>query len=126
MHHYYHTAQVPFIKTSWVRSMDLSVFTHFQAVAIKRFGSIPLGKGDDDGSTVDAVIKESRFPTEQRLIKWETVRDVLEKYKVRGCGIGVWGHLTSAYSSFPSVIRCAITLLSTVLVNNTELALYRT
>ncbi|KAI0345775.1 hypothetical protein BDW22DRAFT_1467054 [Trametopsis cervina] len=81
MHHYYHTAQVPFIKTSWVRSMDLSVFTHFQAVAIKRFGSIPLGKGDDDGSTVDAVIKESRFPTEQRLIKWETVRDVLEKYK---------------------------------------------
>lgn len=82
MHHYYRTAQVPFIKTPWVRSMDLAVFTHFQTAAVKRFGNVPLGKGDDDGSLVDAVIKESRFPMEQRQIKWETLREVLEKYKV--------------------------------------------
>ncbi|KAI0699093.1 Squalene/phytoene synthase-domain-containing protein [Cytidiella melzeri] len=81
MHHYYRTAQVPFIKTPWVRSMELAVFTHFQAAAVQQFGNIPLGKGDDDGSVVDAVIKESRFPIEQRQIKWETVREVLEKYK---------------------------------------------
>ncbi|KAI0086520.1 hypothetical protein BDY19DRAFT_1093207 [Irpex rosettiformis] len=81
MHHYYRTAQVPFIKTPWVRSMDLAVFTHFQAVSVQHFGNIPLGKGDDDGSLVDAVIKESRFPVEQRQIKWETVKEVLEKYK---------------------------------------------
>lgn len=50
--------------------MDLAVFTHFQTVAVKHFGNIPLAKGDDDGSLVDAVIKESRFPVEQRQIKW--------------------------------------------------------
>ena len=82
MHHYYRTAQVPFIKTPWVRSMDLAVFTHFQTVAVKHFGNTPLAKGDDDGSLVDAVIKESRFPVEQRQIKWETLKEVLEKFKV--------------------------------------------
>ncbi|KAI0801815.1 hypothetical protein BC629DRAFT_140226 [Irpex lacteus] len=81
MHHYYRTAQVPFVKTPWVRSMDLAVFTHFQTVAVQHFGNIPLGKGDDDGSLVDAVIKESRFPVEQRQIKWETLKEVLEKFK---------------------------------------------
>ena len=63
MHHYYRTAQVPFVKTPWVRSMDLAVFTHFQAAAVRMFGNVPLGKGDDDdGATFEAVIKESRFP----------------------------------------------------------------
>lgn len=62
--------------------MDLAVFTHFQTVAVQYFGNIPLAKGDDDGSLVDAVIKESRFPVEQRQIKWETLKEVLEKFKV--------------------------------------------
>jgi hypothetical protein len=84
MHHYYRTAQVPFIKTPWVRSMNLAVFTYFQAAAVRRFGNIPLGKGDDDGSIVDAVIKESRFPVESRQVKWETVKEVIEKFRVSG------------------------------------------
>lgn len=88
MHHYYRTAQVPFIKTPWVRSMDLAVFTHFQAIAVRLYGNIPLGKGDDDGSTFEAVIKESRFPAEQRTLKWETLKEILEKYKVRNSGRG--------------------------------------
>ena len=83
MHHYYRTAQVPFVKTPWVRSMNLRVFTHFQSAAVRLYGSIPLGKGDDDGALFDAVIKESRFPADQRSTKWETLRDVLETYKVR-------------------------------------------
>jgi hypothetical protein len=83
MHHYYRTAQVPFIKTPWVRSMHLAVFTYFQIMGVGMFGNIPLGKGDDDGSTVEAVIKESRFPAEQRTVKLETLREILEEYKVR-------------------------------------------
>ena len=82
MHHYYRTAQVPFVKTPWVRSMDLAVFTHFQAAAVRMFGNVPLGKGDDDGATFEAVIKESRFPTEQRTVKLETLREILEQFKV--------------------------------------------
>ncbi|THH01557.1 hypothetical protein EW026_g1174 [Hermanssonia centrifuga] len=81
MHHFYRTAQVPFIKTPWVRSMDLRVFTYFQKIAVDLYGNVPLGKGDDDGSLFESIIKESRFPIEQRSIKWETLRDILEKFK---------------------------------------------
>ena len=83
MHHYYRTAQVPFIKTPWVRSMNLRVFTHFQVTVVQLYGNIPLGKGDDDSTLFEAVIKESRYPTEQRTAKRDVLRDVLEKYKVR-------------------------------------------
>ncbi|GJE98319.1 hypothetical protein PsYK624_145460 [Phanerochaete sordida] len=81
MHHYYRTAQVPFIKTPWVRSMDLDVFTYFQAAAVRLFGSIPFGKGDDDGAIVEQVIKQSRLPAEQRKVKLESLLEILEKYK---------------------------------------------
>ncbi|KAF7797419.1 hypothetical protein EIP86_008614 [Pleurotus ostreatoroseus] len=81
MHHYYRTAQVPFVKTPWVRSMNLLVFTHFQTIAVQLYGDIPLGKGDDDGALFDTVIKESRFPVESRLMKVDTLKEVLEKYK---------------------------------------------
>lgn len=82
MHHYYRTAQVPFIKTPWVRSMGLDVFTYFQAAAVRIFGGIPFGKGDDDGALVEAVIKQSRLPTEQRKVKLESLLEILEKFKV--------------------------------------------
>lgn len=82
MHHYYRTAQVPFVKTPWVRSMDLAVFTHFQSIAVRMYGNIPLGKGDDDSSIIEAVIKDSRFPAEQRTVKWDCLKEILEKYKV--------------------------------------------
>lgn len=82
MHHYYRTAQVPFVKTPWVRSMNLAVFTYFQATAVRLFVDIPLGKGDDDGAIVEAVIKESRYPSDQRKVKLESLQEILEKYKV--------------------------------------------
>ena len=63
--------------------MTLPVFTHFQSAAVRLYGNIPLGKGDDDASLFDALIKESRFPLEQRSVKGGTLRDVLVTYKVR-------------------------------------------
>ncbi|OBZ71326.1 hypothetical protein A0H81_08366 [Grifola frondosa] len=80
MHHYFRT-QVPFIKTPWVRSIPLPVFTHFIAVSSRMYGNIPIGKGEDDGSIFHGLLKQSRYPTEQRAAKWENLRDVLEKYK---------------------------------------------
>ena len=62
--------------------MHLEVFTHFQYTAVKMFGNIPLGKGDDDGSIIDTLIRESRLPTEQRQVRWETLQEILEKFKV--------------------------------------------
>lgn len=62
--------------------MNLMVFTHFQAAAVQLYGNIPLGKGDDDASLFETLIKESRFPSDSRSITWDTLKDVLEKYKV--------------------------------------------
>ncbi|KAH9950579.1 hypothetical protein B0H21DRAFT_722324 [Amylocystis lapponica] len=80
IHHYFRT-QVPFIKTPWVRTIPLPVFTHFMTVAARMYGDIPVGKGDDDGSLFAALLKQSRFPTESRSGKWEALKEVLEKYK---------------------------------------------
>ncbi|KAM5535030.1 hypothetical protein V8D89_011258 [Ganoderma adspersum] len=80
MHHYFRT-QVPFIKTRWVRTLSLPVFTHFLSIASRTYGDIPAGKGEDDGTILNLFLKQSRFPTEYRAAKWEQVRDVVEKYK---------------------------------------------
>ncbi|KAH9841569.1 uncharacterized protein C8Q71DRAFT_737681 [Rhodofomes roseus] len=78
--HHYFRAQVHFIKTRWVRSVPLPVFTHFMMVAAKMYGDIPTGKGEDDGTIFGALLKTSRLPTESRG-KWETIKEVVEKYK---------------------------------------------
>ena len=39
-------------------------------------------KNDDDGSLFVAFLKESRFPSEMKSVSWETIRDILEIYKV--------------------------------------------
>lgn len=46
------------------------------------YGDIPVAKGDDDGSVFAALLKSSRLPSEARPIKWEVLKEVLEKYKV--------------------------------------------
>ena len=66
--------------------MDLAVFTHFQTIAVRLYGNIPLGKGDDDGTMFSLMLKQSRFPAEYRMAKWEQLRDAVEKYKVRVAG----------------------------------------
>ena len=81
MHHHFRS-YVPFIKTPWVRSMSTSTFVYLMSVATKRYGDIPTGKGDDDGTIFSEFLRESRYPTEQKHVKWEEVRDILEKYKV--------------------------------------------
>jgi hypothetical protein len=43
MHHYFHT-QSHFIKTHWVRSVPLRVFTYLLKVAEEKYGDIPRGK----------------------------------------------------------------------------------
>lgn len=109
MHHYYRAAQVPFVKTPWVRSMHLGVFTYFQEVAVKLFGNIPLGKGDDDGSVMEAVIKEKRFPAEARMVKWETLKEILEKYKVcETLGAAIIASSDLAFSLYRFVIRSGL------------------
>ncbi|TBU28609.1 hypothetical protein BD311DRAFT_694525 [Dichomitus squalens] len=80
IHHYFRT-QVSFIKTRWVRTLTLPVFTHFLSIASRLYGDIPVGKGEDDGTILSLFLKQSRFPTEYRAAKWEQVRDVVEKYK---------------------------------------------
>ncbi len=104
MHHFYRTAQVPFIKTPWVRSMDLRVFTYFQKIAVDLYGNVPLGKGDDDGSLFESIIKESRFPIEQRSIKWETLRDILEKFKVSKFPRGTHGKSSDVSYTVHSIL----------------------
>ncbi|KAI0947141.1 hypothetical protein AcV7_009642 [Taiwanofungus camphoratus] len=79
--HHYFRAQVPFIKTPWVRTVPLPTFTHFMTVAARMYGDIPVAKGDDDGSVFAALLKSSRLPSEARPIKWEVLKEVLEKYK---------------------------------------------
>jgi hypothetical protein len=89
--------------------MSTSTFVYLLSVATKRYGDIPTAKGDDDGTIFSEFLRESRYPTEQKHVKWEQVRDILEKYKVKN-------HLTphniyaklirrSGSSSFPSAIR---------------------
>ena len=62
--------------------MSASTFVYLMSVAMKRYGDIPPGKGDDDGTIFSEFLRESRYPTEQKHVKWEQVRDILEKYKV--------------------------------------------
>ncbi|EKM49523.1 uncharacterized protein PHACADRAFT_265050 [Phanerochaete carnosa HHB-10118-sp] len=106
MHHYYRTAQVPFIKTLWVRSMSLDVFTYFQMAAVRLFGNVPFGKGDDDGAIMEAAIKDSRFPVEQRKVKLESLQEILEKYKfIPFC------HRDAMMANFPLVLAIEPSLL---------------
>ena len=88
IHHYFRT-QVPFIKTRWVRTIPFPVFSHFLSIASNTYGDVPVGKGDDDGTVLTLYLKQSRFPTEYRAAKWEQVRDVIEKFKVRG-RLSIW------------------------------------
>ncbi|PFH54082.1 hypothetical protein AMATHDRAFT_53891 [Amanita thiersii Skay4041] len=80
MHHYFYTHS-HFIKSTWVRKVPLRVFTYFLALAENCYGDIPRGKNDDDGTLFVNFLKESRFPTDLRSITWETIREILEKYK---------------------------------------------
>lgn len=90
-HHYFRT-QVPFVKTRWVRTISFPVFSYFISIAARMYGDIPIAKGEDDGSLLTLLLKQSRFPSEYRAAKWEQVKDVVEKYKVRSicliaCGV---------------------------------------
>ena len=62
--------------------MPTTAFVYLMSVATKRYGDIPTGKGDDDGTIFSEFLRESRYPTEQKHVKWEEVRDILEKYRV--------------------------------------------
>ncbi|KAN0087454.1 hypothetical protein V8E55_006075 [Tylopilus felleus] len=80
IHHYFRSAS-HFIKTPWVRSIPLPVFTHFMKVTSSLFNEIPLGKNEDDGYIFHSFLKESRLPQDLKSTKWEDVREILDKYK---------------------------------------------
>ncbi|EGN92146.1 hypothetical protein SERLA73DRAFT_173118 [Serpula lacrymans var. lacrymans S7.3] len=80
MHHYFRTSS-HFIKTTWVRSVPLPVFSYFMKVTSDMYGNIPVGKGEDDGSIFSSFLKESRFPPDMKSVKWEEIRDILQMYK---------------------------------------------
>ena len=66
-----------------MRSLDFTVVNHLLAVAGEKYGNIPVGKNDDDGTKFMSLLKESRIPAEQRTVKWETVKEIVEKFEVR-------------------------------------------
>ncbi|KAF9533110.1 hypothetical protein CPB83DRAFT_942409 [Crepidotus variabilis] len=80
IHHYFHT-QSHFIKTAWVRSVSLKVFTYFLKIAGERYGEIPHRRGEDDGTTFSNFLKESKLSAQRKTITWEAIRDILETYK---------------------------------------------
>ncbi|KAF8967162.1 hypothetical protein BDZ97DRAFT_570221 [Flammula alnicola] len=79
IHHYFHT-QTHFIKTPWVRNVPLRVFAYFLKLAEERYGDIPRGKGEDDGSLFAAFLKESRLPPLMKSVTWETIRTLMDTY----------------------------------------------
>ncbi|KAF8798942.1 hypothetical protein BYT27DRAFT_7202672 [Phlegmacium glaucopus] len=80
IHHYFHT-QAHFIKSPWVRSVPLRVFAYFLKLAEEKYGEIPRGKGEDDGSVFANFLKESRFPPHLKSITWENVKEIMDTYK---------------------------------------------
>jgi len=80
-HHYFRTTS-HFIKSHWVRSVPFPVFAYFLKLAAERYGEIPCGKGDDDGTMFSTFLKESRFPAGMKSTSWEEIRDILEKFNV--------------------------------------------
>ncbi|KAL1748432.1 hypothetical protein HDZ31DRAFT_60417 [Schizophyllum fasciatum] len=79
IHHYFYT-QTHFIKTEWVRGLSLPVFVHFMKLATDKYGDIPRGKGEDDGSLFSAFIFDSKLPGSSRQVNWETIREIVEIY----------------------------------------------
>jgi hypothetical protein len=63
--------------------MSIPVFAHFMRVTCGLFDEVPLGKNEDDGFLFSMFLKESRLPPQSKSTKWETVRDIFGKYKVR-------------------------------------------
>lgn len=63
--------------------MSISAFAHFMKVVCGLFDEVPLGKNEDDGSLFSMFLQESKLPPQTRGTKWETVRDIFGKYKVR-------------------------------------------
>lgn len=56
--------------------------THLLAIAGEKYGNIPVGKGEDDSIKFVNLLKESRMPSESRTVKWDTVKEIVEKYQV--------------------------------------------
>ncbi|KAL1666048.1 hypothetical protein GGF50DRAFT_125949 [Schizophyllum commune] len=79
IHHYFYT-QTHFIKTEWVRGLSLPVFVHFMKLATDKYGDIPRGKGEDDGSLFSAFIFDSKIPGISRQVSWEAIREIVEIY----------------------------------------------
>ena len=90
--------------------MPFHVFLHFLSIASNLYEELPVGKGEDDGTILTLYLKQSKFPIEYRAAKWEQVRDVIEKYKVRGSTsiIGAVALTTRGCSSFHSQIGCGM------------------
>ncbi|KAJ6584983.1 hypothetical protein B0H19DRAFT_1107570 [Mycena capillaripes] len=80
-HHFFH-CQSHFIKpsTPWVRHVSLETFSYLLQLAAKKYGQIPRGKNEDDGALFATFIKEAKFPADSQSVKWETIRDIFEKY----------------------------------------------
>ncbi|KAG6837627.1 hypothetical protein H0H93_006148 [Arthromyces matolae] len=68
------------LDSSWVRTVPLGVFTHFLKLAEKMYGDIPRAKNEDDGTTFNTFLKQSRWPASLKTVSWETIRDILKDY----------------------------------------------
>ena len=64
--------------------------THLLAIAGEKYGNIPVGKGEDDSIKFVNLLKESRMPSESRTVKWDTVKEIVEKYQVSSSLHSLW------------------------------------
>ena len=83
--------------------MSTTTFVYLMSVATKRYGDMPTAKGEDDGTIFSEFLRESRYPTEQKHVKWEQVRDILEKHKVSGPFRSLASQLQSSIGDFVQV-----------------------
>ncbi|KAG5221334.1 terpene cyclase [Salix suchowensis] len=56
-------------------------FRLLYATRYKKYGEIPVGKNEDDGSIFATFLRESRFHPSVRTTNWEAIKGILEKYK---------------------------------------------
>ncbi|KIM43202.1 hypothetical protein M413DRAFT_18303 [Hebeloma cylindrosporum] len=109
MHHYFYT-QTHFIKTSWVKNIPLRVFAYFLKLSEDRYGEIPRGKGEDDGSIFTTFLKESRLPPQMKSVTWETIKSLMDTYNfIPFCNRDpIMSQFPLALAIEPRLLPCAI------------------
>ncbi|CAK5284190.1 unnamed protein product [Mycena citricolor] len=82
-HHYFHAHSHPIKSPTWTRKVPLDVFSYFLELAAEKYGDIPRGKGEDDGSLFATFLKEAKLPPESQTVTWTEIADIFQTYHAR-------------------------------------------